>query len=375
MIRLTNLIGKLALLFVSTSVSLLLGEAVVRQVAPQPLFHLRPDIWSSDSGGLGHRLAPDLDTTINTGERDVRLLTDSEGHRIGIGDVPVAGHVLALGDSFLEAMAVPYEHTVTAQLSHSVSERRGIPTYIRNTGVAGYGPAHYRLTAASELSKRPYDAALVFLFLRNDLKKRHRRRFPPRQPLALPVWRLPQALSPAEISAALIYPAYTRLRSRSHLAVLAKQRLLPILATLGLMSDARQAEQILVLGASDLEIVATADVCEEIADFARLQRVPVLFVLIPADFQVNPGLGRGYAASLGLADSDSAALANPNRFFSTELRSRGLHVADALDSLRSAHASGIAVYGKVDRHLSPAGHRVLAELVGPELLRMLDSDP
>src|SRR5690348_12662319 len=52
-----------------------LAELLVRLVAPQQLIVRRPDIWEAvDTLGWVHR--PDVNTTVNTGERAVHVYTD-----------------------------------------------------------------------------------------------------------------------------------------------------------------------------------------------------------------------------------------------------------------------------------------------------------
>ena len=362
--------GRLALLVAATAAALLFAEAIVRWVAPQPLIQLRPDIWVPDRHGLGHRLAPDVDVTINTGEREVRILTNARGHRIGPESDRFVPRVLALGDSFLEALAVPHEQTVTARLSRALSEHTGSPVTVANTGVSGYGLSHYRIRAERELRHGGYEVALVFVFLRNDLRAHHRRRFLARPPTPEPRVRFPRALSREELFGAIVHPTYSQLRTRSQLVLLLKNRLLPVLADVGLVTDVEQASGLLALRAGDKEIVASAAACEEIAQLGKRRNVSTLFVLIPSDFQVDEELGRRYAASLGYPEGAPPDMSAVHRIFAEALQQRGLEFVDALPALRDAQRSGTATFGKVDRHLSPEGHAVLAAAVEPSLVRL-----
>ena len=80
--RARQLVPRLALSALALAVCLLLLEGAVRLFLPQQLLFYRPDLYRLDEH-LGWRFAPDLDTRVNTGERDVRLLTDAWGLRIG----------------------------------------------------------------------------------------------------------------------------------------------------------------------------------------------------------------------------------------------------------------------------------------------------
>lgn len=83
--------------------------------------------------------APNLDTRINTGEREVRLLTDAAGHRIGPDPRPEATYrVLALGDSYQAALQVEHEQTFTALLERRLTRDRQIAEITARA--AGYEP-------------------------------------------------------------------------------------------------------------------------------------------------------------------------------------------------------------------------------------------
>jgi hypothetical protein len=66
--------------------------------------------------------------------------------RIG-GDLsrPKCDELVALGDSYLEAMQVEYEDTMTALLEKRLSSRLGRSMRILNTGVGGWDPNQYRI--------------------------------------------------------------------------------------------------------------------------------------------------------------------------------------------------------------------------------------
>jgi len=58
-------------------------ELCVRLLAPQQLISFRPDIYVPEAG-RGWHLAANLNTTIKTGEGEVHLYKDTNGHRIGV---------------------------------------------------------------------------------------------------------------------------------------------------------------------------------------------------------------------------------------------------------------------------------------------------
>ena len=114
------------------------------------------------------------------------------------------------------------------------------------------------------------------------------------------------------------------------------------------------------------EWTVTADILEELEQWASEASVPTLFVLIPAKYQVNEELFSAHAAAFGV-DTAAVDLDQPNILLSRELRSRGMEVVDALPRFRQAHREGIVLYGSVDTHLSPEGHAVLYDLLDEPL--------
>ena len=341
----------------------------MRWLAPQQLIVLRPDIWMAEDG-LGWRQASHLDTRVNTGEGEVRLITDGRGYRVGgrLAGSP-ASRVLALGDSFIAALQVEYEDTVTAQLERSASSALSRRVEVVNTAVGGYGPSHYLLLARSELARQFYDLVLVFLFAGNDVEERKVASFPPRSSRRRPL-RWPTAFSRAGLVDSWAYPVNDLLEARSHLFVLFKNRLWSVLMGAGL--SARRFPEVLLLPAAESsrwEI--TASICEEIAEEAAANGAASYFVLIPGAYQVEEELARGYARALRI-DWSSVSLDQPSQLLVPALERRGLTVLDALPELRRRAASDPEpLYGSVDTHLSPAGHAALAELVLPEVIGRL----
>jgi lysophospholipase L1-like esterase len=370
--RLRRWLARLGLLVGSVGLSVVVLELAIRVLAPQPTVLLRPDIWEPDHQGLGHHLAPGLDTVVNTGERDVRLRTDAEGHRIAAeGEPPEARvRVLALGDSFLEALAIPYEETVTARLEAALARGLDEPVHVVNAGVSASSPNRYLRAARLELEHGHWDAVLVFLFEGNDLIARRRDWIPPRASRAETALRWPATLERRELVAALVHPLYTQLRTRSQLVVWLKRRLLPVLVRLGFTDHAFPPH--LLRAAADAPYwQVTAEVCADIAAVARAHGAEPLVVLLPADYQVDRELGLAFAASASHR-AEEIDLGQPARRLRDELERRGVPVLDAAPALERAFGAGTAVYGRVDRHLDAAGHRVLAEAVLPRLRERLE---
>src|SRR4029450_2715482 len=119
---------------------------------------------------LAWRHALNVDTRVNTGEREIRWRTDDQGMRIG-GDLSNPSEMtrVALGDSYLEAMQVEYEDTMTALLEKRLSSRLGRSMRILNTGVGGWDPNQYRIQLEKIIGTRRINGVVVFVFLGNDI--------------------------------------------------------------------------------------------------------------------------------------------------------------------------------------------------------------
>src|SRR5436309_2168566 len=92
---------------ISLSVLLLL-ELSLRIFMPQLLIWDTRLVWEPVAG-LGWQRRPNLNIRVNTGEREVQLITDALRHRIGRDPEESPDlRILAVGDSFVEALQVDY---------------------------------------------------------------------------------------------------------------------------------------------------------------------------------------------------------------------------------------------------------------------------
>ncbi len=358
--------AKLGLLALSTVLALLAGEVLVRVLVPQQPILIRPDIWQPHDG-LGWVHGPFLDTTVNTGEQDVRLITDGHGHRIGPGPEPEASiRILALGDSYQAALQVDHEETFIALAERRLTHDLGEPVEIVNAGVGGWGPSHYLLKARAELERRRYDQVVVFFYLGNDVEERRIEHFGPKTSTLRHDFRWPRNASRGEITRSLLYPINDSLETRSHLFLLFKTRLWFVLMRFHL--SARHFPPVLLReeAASDRWQVS-AEVCGSIAEEAGERGVPVVFVLLPGICEVDLEIAEITARAVGLEpreiDPDQ-----PSSRMASELQRRGLTLIDTTPALRAAHAAGHDdLFGRVDIHLAGGGHEVVAGVVAPVL--------
>jgi hypothetical protein len=361
------------LLILSLSVLAALGvsELAVRWMAPQQLIQIRPDVWQpTDTLGWTHR--PNLETRINTGEGPVRLFTDRDGFRVGrAGRREADIQVLLIGDSFMAAFQVEHEQSVAGLMESGLSERLRRPVAVRNAAVDGWDPPHYVLRARRELSRDPYDAVVVAVFMGNDVVGWTRDSFPPREALERHSLRLPRDLSSGELIDAIAYPVNDLLEVRSHLFILLKNQLRVLLMRLGL--TARYFPEVLKPETADEPWWGiTADLLARVDSMGRAQSVPTVFALIPHHVQVDREEFGDYAASFGM-DPEAVDIDQPNRLLGRELVKRGLHVVDALPAFRLAASRGVRLYGTVDPHFTTDGHLELWRLLEDTMVELLEA--
>lgn len=370
-VRLRSAAVHAALAALATVVALLLGEGVVRLFAPQQLIQRRPDIWQPvDSLGWTHRV--NVRTTINTGERAVRFVTDEHGFRIGTGPrAKPAARILLIGDSFMEALQVEYEHTVAGLLEGQLSSHAGQPIAVHNAGTGGWSPEQYRIAAVRYLDRFELDGLVVALYLGNDVIVTARSAgFPPMSPETVTSLRWPRSLAPLELVDAVLHPISHTLEERSHLFVLAKNRSQLLRMRLG-MTAAYVPAAFRRSEAHTARWDLTTDVCAEIAEAARQYGIEPLFVFLPTPYQVYPELFHPHVRAFGI-DTSAVDIDQPNRLLGARFRAAALTFVDLTDSLRVRADSGARIFGDIDRHFSPEGHRAMAALVYPWVRAQVD---
>lgn len=364
-----RLLANLGVGLASLVVALILAEIVVRIVAPQQLIRVRPDVWQPVDT-VGWMFRPHLATRINWGEGTVSLFTDQEGFRVGrAGRVNAPTRVLLIGDSFMAALQIEYEQSLAGLLQKDLPRRSQRALAIRNAGQAGWDPPQYLFGARSMLARDTFDLVIVAVYIGNDVVTRRPERIAPRVPVEIHRLHFPRGLSKDALVAAFVRPVNDVLEQRSHLFILVKHRLENVRMRAGLTDDYFPDEFRKSEAASPRWDV-TSGMLADIAALAARRRIPTLFVLIPAPFQVEAGVFARFLRGFGV-DSAQVDLDQPSRLVGERLRARGLPVIDALADFRAAEATGQQLYGNVDRHLSPRGHEVLARIVEPRALELL----
>jgi hypothetical protein len=325
-------------------------EVAVRLFIPQVLPVDAPRIFRPDKT-IGWRNSPDVDAWANTGERDVEVCTDHRGDRVSCKEPPPAHcdkRILVIGDSFVEALAIPFEQTAWFRLEKDTG------ACVDVAGVGGYEPSQYLQLVRERL--RPgtdkYDLVIASMFAGNDFV-----RDPERLPSPESVWERPLRLLPRGLDEGSLfdwfYPYNQWLESRSQLYV----------ALRFAVRNLRDPGDVGIYGLPiavvrnrlTLQILdATTRSFQLIADETRRAGSKLLITVVPDRTQATDPTGRRIRAAFpAIADQIDMDLVQEK--FIPRLRAiGGVTVVDLLPTLRAEAAPDD--WGTRDRHLSPKGH-------------------
>ncbi|MBZ0115120.1 MAG: SGNH/GDSL hydrolase family protein [Thermoanaerobaculia bacterium] len=383
--RVRPILARFAALGISLLISLLIGEGAVRLLRPQQLPVFDPRIYRSDPlYGWAH--TPAVDVIVNTGERSTRFITDTHGNRVPSQRPSHADtRILALGDSFTEALQVDAEDSMVELVASRLAQELGRPVEAINTAVAGWGPNQYLIKAREQLHQSNYSAVVVFLFLGNDIEYRRVDQYPPKQPTVVHHLHWPRSATLGAVINAWIYPVNDALERRSHLFVLArnnmpgiKTRLIALVHAAKKGSSRTNAgleESVLNIKMKDSpRWQLTAEICADIASEADSVGAPTLFILLPKfSWLDNPTFARE-VRDLG-GEPNTMDRYQPARILGRELQNQGLHFIDTTGPLEKAKAGGNeTLFGRIDTHLGPAGHKLVARVTSEALFAVLDSN-
>jgi len=363
-----------SLFFISTVFALFLGEVIVRVFLPQNLVYNNDAIWKPDSK-FGWRHHENINERVNFGGGEISFRTDENGFRVNaddrIDDDVMSQNVLVIGDSFMEAVQVENKNTLPEVLKRSLNEIPGVSTHFYNSGVAGWGPNHYFMEGQRVLEEGllKIDQVLVFLYVANDMIMWEVDSFHPVNKAQNQLLRMPRNFDRREISSAIIYPTGDYLKRNSQLFMLFKKRNRGLLTKLGMAGyyfpDIFQKDNQYVRTWE-----TTTRVCKKINDAFTAQEIPISFVLIPTNYQVNENIFEEYIENFNI-DTDIVDLEQPNRILKERFARDSMQLYDPLYFFREKTKNGLALYGTVDTHFNAQGHEAMAEYLLPKISEQL----
>lgn len=352
---------RVVLLATSLLFSLAFGELAVRIVAPQDL-----SIWDNTRDGLTvHRVHADV--YLPTYHQQIR--TNGLGMRDAERSLEKADgstRVLLFGDSFLEALQVPFEKSLPFLLEEQLDrEVPGLETV--NLAVSGWGTDD-ELTYLERygLALQP-DGILMVMTLHNDLNDNALLEFHTLEKSGLVARPVTQMPWPQFLSQKL--KAYAA--GVSHLYRLAYSTSVRRSVTQGATQLDHHVAQLMRRGEPELEAhwALTFALLDEAAELARQRGAWFAIGLIPLAIQVDDTQFEGFleAHHLPRAEVDREG---PQRRIQAWADARGVEVIDLLPAFRLAHGrhAGEPLYLAKDGHWTELGHRVATEEIAKQLV-------
>ncbi len=343
------------------AVGMVLGEVGLRLFYPQPL-----GVWHHDPAGLALHwpglvtYLPQFGHSVSFNSTGMRDREHAVEKREGIF------RVLVLGDSFMEALQVPFEASFPGVLERELDRRAGRRVEIVNASVSGWGTDDELQYLATHGMKWRADLVLVAMTLHNDVSDNLRERFhtmrngalveKPRQRPSFLEYELVQ-LKGFLATRFHTYQLLTRARRAREMQGEARQLSSHVVELFMEASDGKVAR--------GLEL--TALLLERIQAIASTDGGRVALVLLPIAVQLYDER----FAELARAASGSTRgweINRPQRLLRRVGDRVGIDVIDLLPGFRGWTAGGGGLYFERDGHWNEAGHRLAAEIVARDLV-------
>jgi hypothetical protein len=349
--------------------------------------------WQWDSV-TGVRLIPNAHgRSVKRGLFDVSVSTNADGFRDR--EHPLAKpagryRVVLLGDSFIEAMQVPFEASVTPLLEERL-RRSGTDAEVINLGVSGFGTAREYL-ALREYGMRYQPDLVVLFFVGNDVSD-NSQRLDGRPHLPYPVVATDGSLIRDVAGQPRFTPFADRVSSVGGVTSVFKQHskayrliretvdaspgLNGLLYRAGLMStpplrvnapDSGNFGFYEIYRPSDRPEWAAAwrsteDLLLAVRDLARSGGAEFVVVLVPGSWEVDPRIWSDVVARIPAMREVRMDLDRPSRRLTTFLAAHGVAVIDLLPGFRAQNTGGQPLYIRGDAHWNAEGHRLAADLL------------
>ncbi len=360
----------LALAVAAGVAALLLAEAGVRLLVPQPLLH-DPDAFMADPV-LGARLKPGFSDRVTTTEFSSTWTINADGYRGPLAGArgTAAFRILALGDSFTFGYGVEEEQSWPRLLEEDLDGGAGPAGRVEvvNLGVGGYGTTQERLYLERMAGPLDPDLALVAFYVGNNPEDNVRTTPSPDTGSADATRAAP---SPSRVERLKRW-----MGGRSQLYNLVSARADELLVRLGLRRLVYPFEMELLVTEPPLEVTrawdATGRALARLGDLSRERGLPVVVLVLPMKHQVSDAVWERvqdhYARLAGggvVFERD-----RPQRIMQGECVRAGLRCFDLLEGLRAAQATGGGdLYWPRDQHFNARGHEVAARLIAAWLRR------
>jgi hypothetical protein len=371
-------------------------EAAIRATVPVSDF-----FWEFDRH-IGLKLIPNKrGRAIKRGIYDAPVEVNSHGFRDRehTYDKPAGTRrVVLLGDSFIEALQVPFEQSVTPKLEQAVARQAG-PVEVINLGVSGSGTARQYLTLREYGLRYKPDLVLLF-FVGNDVsdnsQRLHGKPFVP-YPVPGPDGHLARddagrpRFTPFADQPSRLGPVADLLRAHSKSyrvvreAIDTAPSLNGFLYRLGLVST--PPEQVNRPSPTNFgfhEIyrrppapvwaeawTLTEDLLAATRDLAESSGARFGVVLVPSSWEVYPEHWEAILREVPAMRDVPLDLEQPSRRLNAFLTAHGIPHLSLLPDFRARAADQPPLYIAGDAHWTAAGHRLAAESLGARVSQLL----
>jgi hypothetical protein len=339
----------------------------------------------------------------------VRLIANKHGRSVkpGLFDVPVAinshgfrdrehsyekpadiKRILLLGDSYVEALQVPLERSVTALLEKRLRSR-DVNAETINLGVSGFGTAREYLMLREYGLKYKPDLVLLF-FVGNDLLN-NSARLEGKPYLPYPLLHRDRTLLRDQSGEPRFTPIVDTRSRLSFLTSFLKDHsagfrflrmtidrapdINEIFYRWGLIStiSAKEADPANNFGLYEIYRNPATDTMAEARDTTQrlvleIERLTArhnakfAVVLVPAPWEVYPNLWQTVLDKTPAMRQVSFDLDKPSHSLTSFLRAHGIMYVDLLPGFR-AHANSPALFFEPDNHWTTDGHRLAVDLM------------
>ena len=343
--------------------ALVLTEVLVRLVAPQPTGLSHQDRYGLPLHYPGiTRYLPQYGHEVSFNSVGMRDREHSSGAAEG------TYRVLLLGDSFMEALQVPFDSTMAALLEGTLQARSGKPVEVINAGVSGWGTDdELRYLTSYGLAYKP-SLVVVAMTLHNDVSDNLRLSWHKmvdgalveqvREPI--PFLQYKELQAKAFVATRLqIYQLWRRVRHGGEIRQVGRRLNSHLLSLFAKESPAEIRDGVALTGL----------LLERMQAVAGAVGAPVVLVLLPIRYQLSEAEFADFAAGYG-ASTESLSIVQPQSMMTATAASLGLPVIDLLPAFQGWTAEGRGpLYLEWDGHWNAAGHKLAADVVASGLLR------
>jgi hypothetical protein len=344
-------------------------EVGLRVFAPLPL-----GVWHHDRDGLALHWPglvthlPQFGLTVSFNSAGMR------DHEHAVEKPEGALRVLVLGDSFIEALQVPFEASFPSLLERELSTRMGRPVEVINASVSGWGTDDELKYLTSYGRRWKADVIVVAMTLYNDVSDNLRERFHVMRDGAL----VPRSDTRAPFAAYVLtqLKGFLATRFQTYQLLIRARRAREMRAEaehlhvhVGTLFADRDDERT----ARGLEL--TRLLLERLRSVADADGSRVVLMLIPLGVQLSDTQFDAYGG--GLRESGRRLeIGRPQRVMRQIGERAAIDVIDLLPAFTAwtaSHRDGL--YLARDGHWDRAGHHLAAQIAGAELARLHQARP